>query len=131
MDHRVALFGTSLTIASIGAALADVPGLELLPVEPSRDDGLAGWVDAHQPDVVIFDLVAGLPDSALCHLVARSDVALIGLDLETRRMLLLSGERAGLLTTDDLVRAVKKLAPAEAPAEPGCWRSDDLPECRL
>jgi hypothetical protein len=119
MDHRVALLGTSLTIASIGAALADVPGLELLPIELWRDADLAGWGDAHKPDVVIFDLVAGLPDSTLCHLAARSDLALIGLDLETRRMLLLSGEEARLLTTDDLVRAVKKLAPVENPAAPG------------
>ena len=118
LDHRVVLLGTSLTIASVGAALAAVPELELFPVEFPRDDA-ATWVDAFRPSIVLFDLVAGLPDSALRQLATRADLALIGIDLETGKMLLLSGGQANFLTTDDLVRAVKKLTPIESPVESG------------
>ena len=118
MDHRLILLGTSLTIASVGAALAAVPELELIPVEFPRDDA-ATWVDAFKPNIVLFDLVAGLPDAALRQLATRADLALIGFDLEAGKMLLLSGEQANFLTTDDLVRAVKKLTPIESPGEPG------------
>jgi hypothetical protein len=108
MDHRVVLLGTSLTIASIGAALAGVPELELFLVDMMYDD-VAARMDAFAPDVVVFDLASGLPNHALRCLTACTDLALIGFDLETRKMLLLSGERVTLSTTDDLVRAVKKL----------------------
>ena len=69
-------------------------------------------MDAFAPDVVIFDLAAGLPDCSLRCLAERPGLALIGFDLETEKMLLLSGERANLSTTDDLVRAVKKVTAA-------------------
>jgi hypothetical protein len=117
MDHRVALLGKTVGLASIGAALADVPELELLPVEIICEDATA-WVDAFAPDVVVFDLAAGLPDHILRYLAARPGLALIGFDLGTRKMLLLSGERATLATTDDLVRAVKKLTAAANLEEP-------------
>jgi hypothetical protein len=116
MNHRVALLGSSLTLASIGAALATSPELELLSAELPCDDP-PSRVDALAPNVVIFDLAAGLPDHSLRHLAERPDLALIGLDLESGRMLLLSGERATLSTTDDLVRAVKKLTTARNPGE--------------
>ena len=111
MDHRVVLLGTSLTIATIGAALAHVPELELLPIEVMHDD-VAARMDAFAPDVVVFDLAAGLPDRTLRCFATRTGLALIGFDLETGRMLLLSGERETLSTTDDLVRAVRKLTAA-------------------
>ena len=112
MNHRVVLLGTSLSTASIGAALADRPDLALFPVELARDDTLT-WVDALRPDVVLFDLAAGLPNFALRHLAACADLSLIGFDLETQKMLLLSGTQAAFLTTEDLVRAVKGWRPQQ------------------
>jgi hypothetical protein len=111
MSHRVALLGTTVGLASIGAALAAVPELELFPVRVVREN-VTAWVDSFAPDVVVFDLAAGLPEHILRYLVARPGLPLIGFDLETRKMLLLSGELATLSTSDDLVQAVKKLIAA-------------------
>lgn len=114
MNHRIALFGTSLALTSIGAALATAPELELLAVEPPCDDPPAR-VDAFAPDVVIFDLAASLPDRSLRRLLERPDLALIGLDLKTEKMLLLSRESANLSTIDDLICAIKKVTAARHP----------------
>ena len=111
VDLCVALLGTSVGLASIGAALAAVPGLRLLPVKIAGDDA-AAWTGNFAPDVVVFDLAADLPERTLRYLAARPGLALIGFDLETRKMLLLSGEHETLSTSDDLVRAVKKLTAA-------------------
>lgn len=107
--HRVALVGSSLALASIGAALTEVPDLVLFRVLiPS--EAAAICIKDFAPDIVIFDLAAGLPECAQPYLAERPGLGLIGFDLETQKMLLLSGEHADLSTTDDLVRAVKKLA---------------------
>jgi hypothetical protein len=117
MPH-VVLVGSSLALASIGSALAEVRDLDLLNVPISHDDTAAIWVKDFAPDILIFDLAAGLPECVQPYLAHRPGLGLIGFDLETQKMLLLSGERATFLTTDDLMRAVTKLTAAADPEGP-------------
>jgi len=111
MMPRVALIGSSLALASIGAALTDVVDLDLLRV-PIPCDEVAIRVNDFAPDILVFDLATGLPECTQPYLARRPGLGLIGFDLETQKMLLLSGEHAALSTTDDLVRAMRKLAAA-------------------
>jgi|WetSurMetagenome_2_1015567.scaffolds.fasta_scaffold944206_1 hypothetical protein len=111
---RVALIGSSLALASVEAALTDVGDLDLLRV-PSPCDEVAMWVKDFAPDLLIFDLAAGLPQCTQPYLAQQPGLGLIGFDLESHKMLLLSGEHTTLSTTDDLVRAVRKLTAAGNP----------------
>jgi hypothetical protein len=83
----------------------------LISVKLVRED-VTACVDSFAPHVVVFDLATGLPEPILQYLAARPGLPLIGFDLEERKMLLLSGELATLLTSDDLVCAVEKLVAA-------------------
>lgn len=116
MHRRIVLFGHSLALDSIAAALKALPDLELLHAAdaPETATAAAARILAFEPTAVIFDQVAGLPDSALLRLLASTPLTLLGFDLETNRMLVLTGEHTQLLTLDDLVR-VLALGPEEDP----------------
>lgn len=116
MDRRIALFGRSVALNSIAAALGAVPELALLqaPVTPETTAEAAARVLAFEPAVVIFDLATGLPDNTVLRPLAHKHVTLLGVDLAGPHMLVLSGEQTQLLTLDDLVR-VLALTPEEDP----------------
>lgn len=115
MDRRIVLYGRSVALNSITAALATLPGLDLLcaPVASETPVEAAARILAFEPSAVIFDLAAGLPDTALLRLLAHELVTLLGFDLESRHMVVLSGEITQLQTLDDLAR-VLALTPEEA-----------------
>ena len=108
MDRRIVLYGRSVALNSITAALATLPGLELLcaPVASETAAEAATRILAFEPSAVIFDLAAGLPDTALLRLLAHQLVTLLGFDLENQHMMVLSGGQTQLQTLDDLVRAL-------------------------
>lgn len=126
MNRRIVLFGHSVALDSIAAALDAYPGLELLhaPFTPDTLTTTATRILALEPTAVIFDLTAGLPDSAHLRLLAHSRVTLLGFDLENHHMLVLSGEQTQLQTLDDLMRALA-LTPEEDPqGHPGSWSKE-------
>lgn len=116
MDRRIVLYGRSVALNSIAAALAALPGLELLcaPVASETATEVAARILAFEPSAVIFDLAAGLPDTALLRLLAHKLVTLLGFDLENQHMVVLSGEKTQLQTLDDLAH-VLALTPEEGP----------------
>lgn len=106
MNRRIALVGKSLSIDSVAAALEAVPGLELLRVGCSPADCLPS-LQALAPDAVVFDVVGiDLRDRQVLDLLTQPDLLLVGFDLATQQMLLLSGEHARLTTVDDLTQVL-------------------------
>jgi hypothetical protein len=103
MNRRIALFGSSLALDSIGTLLAAVPGLELVAVRGAS----AEVALALQPSAIFFDMAVGLPSGALLQFMSCPQVTLVGLDLGHRRMTVLSGKRSELLTMDDLLAALE------------------------
>ncbi len=119
MDRRIVVYGRSVALNSIAAALAALPGLDLLcaPVALETAAEIATRILAFEPSAVIFDLAAGLPDTELLRFLAHQKVTLLGFDLGSQHMLVLSGEQTQLQTLDDLAR-VLALNPEEGPCSP-------------
>ncbi len=105
--RTVALYGTSLALSSIAATLAGRAGLRVVP---------APELGALQPDVIIFDLAAPRSDFNIALWRARPEVLLIGVDLGSDRMYVLSGRPARVLTLENLYQAIESLPQGEVMA---------------
>jgi hypothetical protein len=106
--HRVAIYGNSLSVASIGASLQGRPGLEIFALEAPLP-GAIERLGPLTPDVVFFDLaIAHAVEDAVSLLAARPNLVLVGFDLTSHRALLLSGEQSTVLTTDDLMGIIER-----------------------
>jgi hypothetical protein len=100
---RVAVYGSNVVMSSLCASLQKRPDLEVRRL----DAGLSSdEIDAAFPDVILFDLAAGQPDFAISAMQKNPTMLLVGVDLTSHKMLVLSGEQSHLLTADDLVRVV-------------------------
>ncbi len=104
--QTVALYGNSLVVSSIGASLQGRAGLQVLSVDATLPDATER-LDALKPDVVVFDLAAAQPEFAIALWKARPRLLLIGVDLTTSQVLVLSGQPARLLTMDDLLQVIE------------------------
>jgi len=107
--RTVVLYGNSLVVSSIGASLQGRAGLQVLSLDAALPD-TAGQLSALQPDILIFDLATTLPNDAIRLYKARPALLLIGVDLATRSAVVLSGQPARALTTDDLVQVIESHA---------------------
>jgi hypothetical protein len=106
--HRVAIYGDSLSVASIGASLQDRPGLELLALDASLPDAIQR-LGSLPSDAVLFDLsIAHALEEAVSLLAAHPNLVLVGFDLTSHRALLLSGEQSTILTADDLMEILER-----------------------
>jgi len=106
--HRVAIYGNSLSVASIGASLQDRPGLELLALDATLPDAIQR-LEPLMPDMVLFDLaIAHAVEDAVSLLAAHPNLVLVGFDLTSHRALLLSGKQSTVLTTDDLIQIIER-----------------------
>ncbi len=65
-----------------------------------------GWTQP-TPNVVLFDLAGAQPDFTIAVLRKHQGLLLIGVDLTTGKMLVMSGEESRLLTTEDLVQTTE------------------------
>jgi len=104
--RTVMLYGTNLVISSIVATLKSTPELHVKQIEgsfPSNLNNLGG----DPPDVILFDLVRGQPHFAISLLRNHPGIILIGIDLASNKMLVLSGKQSRLLTAEDLVQVMK------------------------
>ena len=104
--RKVALYGNSLVVSSIGASLQGRAGLEVKCVDATLPDA-ASRLTALQPDVVIFDLAVAQPEFAIALWEARPRLVLIGVNLTTGHALVLSGQSSRLLTMDDLLQVIE------------------------
>ena len=114
-QRRTILYGDSLILQGVRADLAGHPGLEVLMLDQPLEEPLEE-LRALSPAVIIFDLGAVQPDFLLA-LLQKPDLVLIGVDPETHQALVLSGQPARALTTDDLLHVIEAL-----PRAPGARR---------
>ena len=94
-------------MSSLCASLQDRPEFEVRGLHGLSCADL-GDPDATLPDVILFDLAAGQPDFAIPLLQKSPMTLLIGVDLMSHKMLVLSGEQSRLLTADDLMEVIEQ-----------------------
>ena len=100
--RRVVLYGSDLVVSAVGANLQGREGFQILQIDPLLPNALQR-LEAARPDVVLFDLAGAQLDFTITMLRKIPDLLLIGVDLRTDKMLVMSGEESKLLTADDLV----------------------------
>jgi hypothetical protein len=105
--RTVALYGNNLAMSAVAASLQQKSYIRVHQIEELLPDILEK-LNAAPPDVILFDLSLDQPDFAIALLRKHPMVVLIGVDLTSNRMLVLSGEQSRLLTTDDLVKVVER-----------------------
>jgi hypothetical protein len=106
----VALYGSSLTLRSIGALLQHPAGLHVVEVNPTSAPPGTLPPDT---DVLLFDLPTALTASILSLWHGHPRLALIGIDLQRHEAFLVSGRRMRVQTPVDLVRLIEGCAPSE------------------
>ncbi len=104
--RKVALYGNSLVVSTIGASLQGHAGLQVSSVDATLPDA-ASRLSTLQPDVIIFDLVMAQLEFAVALWKAQPRLLLIGVDLTTGQALVLSGQPSRLLTMADLLQVIE------------------------
>ncbi|MBZ5723287.1 MAG: hypothetical protein LAO03_23370 [Acidobacteriia bacterium] len=103
--RRVALCTNSVVVSSIGASLEGRAGLEVVRIDPRSPDAVRRLEDLW-PDVAIVDLTTAQSEP-ISLLRKYPGLLLIGVDLNSNELVVLSGERARPLTMDNLVRVIE------------------------
>jgi hypothetical protein len=104
--RTVVLYGSDLVVSTVGENLRGRGEFQIFQIDPLLPDALQR-LDAARPDVVLFDLAGAQPDFTITALRKNPGLLLIGVDLETGKMLVMSGEESQLLTTEDLVQMME------------------------
>jgi hypothetical protein len=104
--RRVVLYGNDLVVSTVGANLRGRVGFQIVQIDPLHPDALPR-LDEARPDVVLFDLASTEPNFTVALLRKHPGLLLIGVDLKTDKMLVMSGEESRLLTADDLVHMME------------------------
>ncbi len=104
--RTVALYGSNLVISTIGASLQEKPEIQVQQILGALPD-IIDQLGAPPPDVILFDLAAAQPHFAVPLLRNHPSIMLIGVDLESNKMLALFGEQSRLLTADDLMQVIE------------------------
>jgi hypothetical protein len=104
--RRVALYGNSLVMSSIGASLQGRAGLQVSSVDATLPDAVSR-LRALQPDVIIFDLAVAQPEVAIELWKTQPRLLLIVVDLTPGQALVLSSQPSRLLTMDDLLQVIE------------------------
>ena len=104
--RKVVLYGSDLVVSTVGESLRGRVGFQILQIDPLHTDALPR-LDEARPDVVLFDLASTQADFTIAFLRKHPGLLLIGVDLRSNKMLVMSGEESRLLTTDDLVQMME------------------------
>lgn len=104
--QTVVIYGNSLVVSSIGASLQGCADLQVVLVDLNAPDAQQ-CLKALQPDIVIFDLGTVRSDFPVALFKETPHLLLIGVDLTADRALLLSGQPARVLTTEDLLQVIR------------------------
>jgi hypothetical protein len=101
--RTVVLYGSDLVVSTVYANLYGRVGFQVLQIDPLHPEAVQR-LDAARPDVVLFDLADPPPDFAVAVLRKHPGLILMGVDLKSGKMLVMSGAESRLLTADDLVQ---------------------------
>ena len=94
------MYGRSLLLSGVAASLEQCPDLHIMRAGAWAEAGplLAG----HTPDVLIFDLTNASESHLLPLLLTNPGLLMIGLDAECNQAVLVSGQKAELLTLSEI-----------------------------
>ncbi len=122
--RRVVVYGRSLTASAIAASLQGRSELELVQLDEATPQAARRLRESH-PDAVICELRTTPLDFVFALLEAYPGLPVVGVDLDSDRLLVLSSRRPLLLATDDLVGVIVGEEPTKKPN-----RADACPEQR-
>ena len=105
-SKKVLLYGSSLFIAGLNASLSTIPGLKIRRFE-AHETNYVERVRTEKPDVIIVELVNASYNLTLSLLQKFPGVTLIGLDLESDQLLVLSVQEQRALAAADLVKVIQ------------------------
>lgn len=104
--RTVALYGSNLVMSAIAARLQEKPEFQVSQIQGLLPD-VIDKLEAAPPDVILFDLAVGQPHFAIPLLNNHPTLMLIGVDLTSHKMLVLSGQQSRLLTAEDLMKVIE------------------------
>ena len=104
--RTVVLYGSDLVVSTVGENLRGRQEFQIFQIDPLLPDALQR-LDAARPDVVLFDLAGAQLDFPIAALRKNPGLLLIGVDVGSDKMLVMSGKESRLLTTEDLVRMME------------------------
>ena len=104
--RQVILYGDSLILQGVRAALADRPDVALLWLDPALEWPLE-TIRARCPAVFIFDMAAVGPDFQLA-LLQQPGLRLVGIDPETHQAVVWSGRHEAAVVAADLFNIVQE-----------------------
>ena len=103
---RLVLYGNSVFLAGLRAALSRYSTLEMITIESGRP-GTHASIQALNPRAVIFDRSGAQPDFALRLLCERPNLLVIGVDAGSDEVLILSLRKEHVSSIADLVNVIR------------------------
>jgi hypothetical protein len=104
--RQVILYGDSLVLQGVRAALADCPDVELRWLDPALEGPLE-TIQACCPAVFIFDMAAVRPDFLLA-LLQQPGLRLVGIEPETHQAVVWSGRHEAAVVAADLFNIIQE-----------------------
>jgi len=105
-QRKVVLYGNSLFIAGVEASLRDRDELNVMRIDATLP-GAGQCLSAFCPDAIIFDLAAPHSEFVLPFLREHLDLPLIGLDVTSNTVIVLSSRQYTAQTADDLAQVIQ------------------------
>jgi hypothetical protein len=102
----VVLFGDSLLMDTVEASLGAIQGLGVLRVYNSVTD-IADRLRSYSPDLIIFELGSTLSKTVIPLLIDQPGVPLLGVDITSSRVVVLSSQQHTVLTANDLDKLIR------------------------
>lgn len=105
----IVLYGASLFVAGVETSLRDRPGLEVVRIESTLPD-TGQRLKSLRPDVIIFDSSEARLDAlpGMTQLLREHPgVLVIGLDLTSDEVTILSGQQRSVTKAEDLVEVIQ------------------------
>ncbi len=102
--HRIVICGESIFLMAIEASLVDVPGIDVVRLDPHLP-AVADRIVALEPDVVVIERDQGHGDLALALL--SQGLTLLELDSQQGQATLLTGARVMAAEVDSLMRVLE------------------------
>ena len=93
-------------MSTIAASLREKPEFQVRQIQGLPPD-IIDRLEADLPDVIMFDLAVDQPPFAVSLLNNHPRLLLIGVDLTSNKMLVLSGQQSRLLKVEDLVKVIE------------------------
>ena len=104
--RRVILAGKSIILGAVWASLARYPQLEIM-AQVARPEAAA--LQALTPDVILFDVAAGLPEGAFALLQQRPNLLLLGLNPDDDQLLLWRSAQRRVASAEEIVGEIAHL----------------------